>query len=368
VSEVYTLDAALLSAMVLFLLRWDGSREPRDLAFAVLFFGLSLTNRTSNLLALPALAIFVAPAWRTDRRALIGASLAAMPPLALYALLPLRSLFDRPYRWGSSYGIDGEPRMVDLTQPTNLLWYVSGRAFNDLLWLYTPLDRLRETGAFVADAWQAFLGGGVIIAAVGAATLAVQQRRTAVMLGVLASLQAIFFINYGAADKDTMFIVVYVVGAIFAGVGVARIVALAESQQLPAAAPLALMLAAACALLLVRTNAPLVDLSDDYRARDEARALLAVADDNALVVGRWTDVAPLEYLQAVEGERNDLDVVHQWATSDRELRALASTALERGRTVYVFRREPAFRRHFWFNPVGDWFELKAVPNKEGGED
>ena len=64
VAEVYTLDAALVSGMLLFLLRWNDEREIRDLVVAFALFGLSLTNRTTNLLSLPALVLFVLPAWR----------------------------------------------------------------------------------------------------------------------------------------------------------------------------------------------------------------------------------------------------------------------------------------------------------------
>jgi hypothetical protein len=110
-----------------------------------------------------------------------------------------------------------------------------------------------------------------------------------------------------------------------------------------------------------------LDLSNDYRARDRSEALFDIAPPNAVIIGRWTDVAPLEYLQLVEHHREDVALVHEWRMSRQDLRTMARHNLDEGRAVFVFRRDATFKRYFGFKPVGDgWYELtrETVGSKE----
>ncbi len=358
VAEVYTLDAALVAGTFLFLLRWDDDRRIENLVAAAVLFGLSLTNRTTNLLALPAIALFVAPAWREDRRRITGAALAAIPPLALYAFLPLRSLTGAKYRWGSTYDLSAVRHPIDLTDPQMFWGYVTARVFQPLLHMYTWPDRIREAAIFGGNLWAAFLGGGVFVAGLGVVWLATRRGRAAALLLLGAAPSTLFFINYAAPDKDTMFLTTYVVAAVFVGCGVAWLLALIPEIQLPAPRPaLAVGIAALWALLLVQTNFSLVDVSNDRRAPEESQALFHVADQNAVVIGRWTDIAPLEYLQIVQGERKDLALVHEWAMTDDAIIQIAQHNLREGRAVYVFRKESILEDDFGFSPVGDWYTL-----------
>jgi len=155
-----------------------------------------------------------------------------------------------------------------------------------------------------------------------------------------------------------MFLTAYLVAAVCVGCGAARALeALRGAVRASYATPVALGVVALWAALLVQTNFPLLDLSGDTRARDDARALFAVADERAVIIGRWTDVAPLDYLQTVEGTRRDVSLVHAWALSSDELRDLALHNANNGRTVYAPRRDAALRKYFRFSPVGDWYRL-----------
>jgi hypothetical protein len=185
------------------------------------------------------------------------------------------------------------------------------------------------------------------------------------LLLLIAVPQTVFFINYSAPDKDTMFLTTYVVVAICVGCGAARLISGLESafpgRPIATGAAVATVL---WALMLFQTNFSLLNLSDDYRARDQSEAFFEMAEPNSVVIGRWTDVAPMEYLQIVEGQRPDLRLVQQWTLTPGDYREMVEHNLKEGRTVWVFRREPALRREFWFTPVGDWYQVRLRPSRE----
>jgi hypothetical protein len=368
VAEVYTLDAALIAAMMLFLLRWNDTQRRLDLAVAFACFGLSLANRTTNLLCLPAIALFLAPDVRRDGWCIAPSTLATLPGLALYALLPLRSAMGTRYQWGGGYDIEGRRIDSDLTQLDQLWWFVSARVFRPQVEWYGWPERFRETAAFGSDAWGALLGGGLVLALEGLGALALHRRRAAVLVLGIGVIQTAFFINYAAVDKDTMFVHSYVVFAIGAGYGVAQLPGLLSQWPGARLAPFSLLCAA---ILLIPVNLPLLDLSDDDRARARSEAFMQSADDDALVIGGWTDIAPLEYLQIVEGERRDVALVLSWPISPEGLRAMIAHNLANGRPVYAMRRNLTFwnieLNDFTWTPEEDWFrlELPRASTEEG---
>jgi hypothetical protein len=308
--------------------------------------------------------LFVAPAWRADRRRITGAAFAAIPPLSLYAFLPLRSLGGAAYRWGSGYTLSAERRPLDLSDPQLFWGYVTAKVFRPLTQIYGWPDRVHEALIFAGDFWAALLGGGVFVLAVGAVWLFMRQRRIALLFALVAVPNTLFFINYAAPDKDTMFLTAYVVAAILIGCGVAWLLAIvAPTRATFSRRPVAFALVGIWAVLLVQTNFSLVDVSQDRRAPQESAALFNTADDHAVIIGRWTDIAPLEYLQIVDHQRPDVALVHEWALSDQGMINVARYNVRSGRAVYVFREEPLLEDRFDFVPVGDWYRLREANRK-----
>ena len=109
--------------------------------------------------------------------------------------------------------------------------------------------------------------------------------------------------------------------------------------------------------MIAGANYRFVDVSDDYRAREQSEALFELAAPRAIVVGWWTDIAPLEYLQGVEGRRQDISLVHSWAVNGQYLVDLA-TANVPGRAMYVMHDEPALAARFDLVPVGRWYRVE----------
>jgi hypothetical protein len=96
--------------------------------------------------------------------------------------------------------------------------------------------------------------------------------------------------------------------------------AAARDDKLPARVWTVALLLPLVALLV---NYSLVDLSSDRRSREDAGELLALAEPGAVIAGRWIDVAPMEYLQVVEGQRQDVTLIHRGTLDSAGLMELA---------------------------------------------
>ena len=93
--------------------------------------------------------------------------------------------------------------------------------------------------------------------------------------------------------------------------------------------------------------------------REIAQSLFAQADTGAVVMGGWTDIAPLQYLQLAEGERDDLVLVHAWALTPDFANAMVEHNLAQGRTIYLMRVLPFLRPDFVLLPEKDWYRISA---------
>ena len=107
-AEVYTLNAALVAAILLGLVTWGQTGSRRALYLTALLYGLSLAHHRTTLLYLPAIAIFMWLAIRqqvtsprilasprlrvsVSPRHLVTLALLVLAPLLLYLIIPLRA-------------------------------------------------------------------------------------------------------------------------------------------------------------------------------------------------------------------------------------------------------------------------------------
>jgi hypothetical protein len=81
------------------------------------------------------------------------------------------------------------------------------------------------------------------------------------------------------------------------------------------------------AVLLV-INFPLLDLSSDRAVRIRAESLMTEIPPNAVVLGHWWDIVPLQYLQIVENQRPDLTLRNQFLYSEEDYEAYLEWYLE----------------------------------------
>jgi transmembrane protein TMEM260 (protein O-mannosyltransferase) len=326
VAEIYTFDVLLLVALLRSIVGFQQDQSTWWLATVAACAGLGVANRSGFALFLPiALVALVQPYARPRPRQALIASLTLLLGLSSYLLLPLRSMDHSAYVWGGHYLIDGTSVRADLTSPLALWDYFTLRPFH---WLFFAeshsgsSDRVRTAATW---GWAAFLGTGTLLGVVGL-TRAWRERRVEVLaIGATALTYAVALTFYGAPDRETMLLPFVVLWSIPVGLGLAL---LWDSSPV----------FKTCALLSVATmilvNFPITNRSDAYEPRTDAIRTLDSFESGSIVIGFWPEMAVMEHLQQVEGERTDLTLVHMWATGPYFAYAIAD-ANRMSRPVYV---------------------------------
>lgn len=363
-AEVYTLDAALYAGTLLAAVAWRRDRTLALAAAAGLLLGLGMATRTTTLLAAPALIAFAWMSGERSPRAYGAAALGVAAGLAFYLYLPLRSAAGADVAPGT-YALDGTLRPFDLATWGGFWDHVTAAQFRGDAFAYGPLGALGETGTFALQLAGAFLLIGLPLGIAGIARLWQRDRGVLLLIGGTAAPAAVFFINYGTLDKEFMFLPAYVAWAAFIAVGIEWAVDAAVASQPAWEHGLGIAVAAlALPALLLIVNAPLVSLRGDHSVRNDSEAFLGRVAPGAIVYGSFTDVAPLQYLQSVEGQREDVRLVNSWTVDDAFLVALADANV--GTTpLYVMDRERALATRYAFAPVGEpgnpaGYEVRAL--------
>ncbi|MBI5289769.1 MAG: DUF2723 domain-containing protein [Chloroflexi bacterium] len=353
-AEVYTLDALLVAGLLLAAYGWRAQPSLMRAASVGLILGLACANRTTSFLYLPALVAF---AWLSGERAArsyAAAGLGLAGGLLFYLYLPLRSAAGVDVGPGT-YALDGTLRVTDLASFSGFWDHVSAAAFRREAFAYGPLDALVEAGRFAGWLAGSFLGVGVALGIAGIVRQWQNDRALLVLTAGVALPAALFFVNYGAIDKKFMFLPAYVAWALWVVVGLDWLLAYVElpAGSLWAAGALALPLVA----LLI--NGPLVTLRGEHAVRDEAEQFLAQVAPDAVVYGRFTDVAPLQYLQQVEGQRPDVRLVNGWTADPAFLVELAAANVG-VRPLYITQTDAAVCARYACvpAPAGNGYEVR----------
>jgi len=318
VAEVYTLNTTFIVVVIYLLLRWEATRpSDRYLLLAAFVYGLSLTHHRVILIFLPALALFV---WLNDRRVFTNARLVlkiaalGFSPLLLYLYAPLRiwQLYPPIFHdqildnlLGTSFGVEFEwPKVA-----------VVGKFFVLLT---------RQYG------WATILGAWGLVASL--ATLprnrldpsltdfgSLERHRPCAMMLLVAGLcTALFGLFYQAFDVEVFLLPFYLLFALWVGLGWET---LDKAIRARAGTVLAavLLLPALAWSLWNGYNQLAVDRLD-IRVGDIpplSRSIAQTADEmfsypyerDSTVLVDWGMAYALQYRQAVEGVRPDLEIM-----------------------------------------------------------
>lgn len=352
IAEIYTFQALLLAAALALLWQWRSGGRVAWLAGAAFTAGLAAANSPIAVLWWPGLLIL---ALVTDQRRRLGPrellllAAAVGAGLACVLYLPLRSLAGPDFVYVGSYDALGHFHAMDLSQPANLLWFLSGRQFSWLMAPYTPAQLLGELGRFATWLWAAFLGVGLPLGLWGLAALWRRERSLAVGLLLAALPFALFLVSYAAPDKEMMFAPFFVVWALLLGVGLAGLM-----RNLPRrSAALALLLPVA--LLLV--NLRYADVSQMRAPHETSVARLAGAAPGAVYLAHWGDASAMQYQQLVHGLRPDVQVVNVFFISHDDLAAFIGHSLDIGRPVYAAYRRGLPVERYRVVATGDDYQL-----------
>jgi hypothetical protein len=360
VAEVYALQALLMAALLLVLLAWEARRSDRLLAVFGLLYGLCFGNHMSTVLLAPGIALFLLAVegralFRPKRLVLL--LLPFLAGISVYLYLPLRYLAQPPFNYAGHYDSQGAFIPLDLTQPTNLWWLISGQGFQNLMFDYSPAELVKEIGQAAYWLWGNFLGIGLIPGIMGAWIQARKKPRYFALFGAIFLANVAFFVNYRVVDKVVMFVPAYLVWAVWVGEGFAWLIAWVQAQRHAAnRSPAWGWALASLAVVALVVNWPLVNVHGDTRARDRAEAALAQAAPNAIILGWWTSAPPMRYLQLVEKCRPDVLVINRFLIGADDMYALIDHSLGT-RAVYVMELDDGLVNVYRPSPVGPMYQL-----------
>lgn len=330
-AELYALQASLVAALVWLALQWREHPQPWRLYLFAFLYGLGLGNHLSLVLLAPGMLYLVlnvpSQPWRNPRL-LALAALCGLLGASIYFYLPLRYLADPSFNYARDYWD------VNLATWDGFWWMVTGRMFRSLFFAIPPESWSAELLLYVHRLWSNFIGLGFVIGLLG---LIVDFRRrpavhTALALMFLGHLA--FYVPYGAADKDTMFLPTFLIWGLWVGLGfnVLREQIERRAENGHGFLPALLLLLVTSSLAL---NWRLADQSQNWQARQRGTAIFETVEDHAFYLGTWADVPILEYLQQVEQQRRDVTAVNLFFTGPARGAQLALEELRKGYPVYT---------------------------------
>jgi hypothetical protein len=288
--------------MLLFMLQAiQGGRPARPWATRgqAAIVGLALGNHVTAAVA--AIAWFGLAAISSLRevraRLLARRALWVSVGLLVYLYLPLRASAHPPVNWGDPRDWNG------------FWWVISGQPYRDLAFGLPENLIYGRVAAWAALLVQQFGWPGLAVGFFGLLYGAPKARQFVWVSAGVAVVASIFAIAYNTDDSYAYLIPVYLIFAVWIGLGVnlalRAIVRLHPLGPLCATAGLAILLA-----WRVASVAPQVDASQDRRAIVYATSVLAAAPQRAIVVSDSDlDTFPLWYYHYALGQRPDLAVL-----------------------------------------------------------
>ncbi|MCC6190142.1 MAG: DUF2723 domain-containing protein [Anaerolineales bacterium] len=402
--EAYTLNAAFVAALLLLAVRLaDKERAApraarRALCLLALLFGLSLANHLTTLLLAPAAALAALVALRQVARASVAAPARALGLMMLFFAVGLSVYLYVPLRWPAV----NDGHLMSLAQFANLLAGNEARGAFQWQWPFRDAGRY----AIVANKLVGEYGwAGLGLAALGLSALTWRSRLLALvlLLGYLPYLYFALAFNVPDPDFSAFLIPLHLMAAALMGIGVQALVNWAQPRAGPAGrkranasqpvrvhrerlariagrnvevvvtapppGPRGLgafwrsAVLAGVALLPLASfwrTLPAVDQSRDWERYRQGELMLAqpLAPD-AAVLADSQKIAPLYYLQVVEGVRPDLDIIV--LPDEASYRSALDERLAGGQTVYLARYLPGLGASYSLRSVGPLAEVATRP-------
>lgn len=330
-AELYAMQALFLALSILLAIKFNQTGKKKFLYSLSFFFGLGLGNHLSIILLAPGLAWIVLSQipTKTSKKYIPACVLFACLGASIYLYLPIRYSAGAALDYAQSYW------GIDLTTLDGFLWMISGKMFNSLFWAYSLREIPTEIIKYLYQLWSNFLGLGVIFGVIGIINDFRLRPKFNIGLGIMLIGYLIFYISYGAFDKEVMFLPSYLIWSIWIGLGVWGLQDLLKRKILPSYEMLAANTLLFLAMSSLLFNFSYVDISQDWSARKLGEDILETLKPNSMYFGSWVDVPILEYLQVVEGKRSDIETRNLIFMKQDESTRLAEGYLLTGNAVYT---------------------------------
>jgi len=379
-AEVYTLNAALVAAILLGLVIWGQTGSRRVLYLSALLYGLSLAHHRTTLLYLPAIVLFV---WLVNRRRatthrvtlsprhLVTLLLLVLALLLLYLIIPLAAPH-APY-----FQIRVAPdQVLQLYRPTlaGFIEHISGQGFGSALGVGgSAAARLKGLPALFTGELTVV---GLALGLLGLIGLAVRAKPLLALTGLSVLAIVGFNLVYGIGDIYGYYIPAYLIWVLWVALGLGTICDAVrgrrgdtetrrhgEAESVPAQHLPRHWLA--LTICLVALALPVYQLITNFASHDRSQdgtarawdALLAqpIPQEAILVTNDRDEMMPQWYLKYVEGRRADLTGLFpliqpgpEWA----DVGAVTDQALRSGRPVYLIKPMDGLEVRFNLAPEG----------------
>ena len=391
IAEVYTPATALISLVLFLLMLWRQQPVHRRwlLFLSAFLLGLGIGVHLFLVLIAPAVLIFVlwgilfgSPdergRWEHLLSLVAGGIIGVVVFFLLFVFMDARPTPTSFYTTTIIPSRDAwELEESDLDTVFERFWLsVSGKQWQDAM-VPETLDYAREARLFFTEhLTREYTLPTLILAVLGALTALVRHRRFFALIAVAVLVAFVAGLVYQPGDKFIFYLPVYLLVALFAGVGAGYLIqwgAALIPQPIPKILPhalLTLVLIGLCIqpLLASRIEAiqtgksefvaetypyPVGNLQEP-RLRAEC-AVSKVAEDNAYLVLDWRALYAIYYVAHVEQRRTGLIIrevqPHGTQFMTENLRAEIAAQVAAGVPVYVDREDPALRRLYTMTPV-----------------
>ncbi len=330
-AEIYAPQLLTIAACLFLILRLP-EREGSAYWLAAAL-GVMLAIHPVSSLLLPG---FVYAIWKLRRKTLwyAGFVVAAAGFLAAltYLYLPIRYFAHPEFSLLGTYNRFGQFEHVDLHTLQGIWWVVSGRQFGVLFFRNGLLPSWQQFWDTLVFFWGNFLGVGLVLGALGLWRMFVSRRQLFVVWLISFFPYTYFYLTYGALDRHTMFGPSYLLWMIPLAFGLQLLLAGVSRRW-------RLGLLAGLPLLFLVVNYPLADLSQETSIRQRTEAVMQAVPEDVNIIAQWADISPLEYMQYVEGQRQDIHLYNTFMFSDEDLLTFVQQLLQQNRQVMVVGRE-----------------------------
>ncbi len=310
----------------------------------LLLVGLSFANHLTTALLLPALllALVLAPPRMRWRDGAVAIGLLALG-LSLYLYIPLRWPALHQGVWMS---------------PGQFWAYVTGQqfsgAFQPAAWRTDP-TRYAIVGRLLAEP---FGRPGLLLALVGWLWLFRRRWPMALATLLLFLAYAWYGLSYYVPDIAVFLLPAHLVLALWIGLALGALAHLLAHR--PTLRALLLTGFALLPLSLFWTNGPAVDQSGQRAAYRWGRRVLQLPiPPGAAILADSEKIAPLYYLQRIEGVRPDLDLLV--LGNEALYRAELTRRLGEGQPVYLARYLPGLEGSYHLRALGPLTEVGTAP-------
>lgn len=334
----YDLNAFFIVLILWLLLRWRGTSRAGYLQAAALTFGLSLGNHRLILTVAVAAAFLI---WRELRQRRwsgrpVRLALLFLAGFSVNLYLPLRAAQQAPVLWADASDLQ-----------TFLTMVVSGYA-GHFINPFESVGGLRSV-LLVLTIFPVyeFTLVGLILAGVGAWRLLGLDRDFLVASGLIVLAAGVMVSVYGIHNIFNYFQPIYLVLAIWFGLGVQQALTVAVEgvgarmgNRLKLLTPqrrqlLATALLAGLPLVLFGRSFNIVDRSQHREASDFAHWLLSRVEPRSVILADFWSWSPLLYAQVVEGKGRSVLVTNALSEVGLDQEAVIAELHSQGIPVYV---------------------------------